>query len=81
MINKMISFGAAAKRSGELAEGKKEAINKAFIARERAIMRAKDRVDMKFDQKKKFEEFKKSLGHNEAPEELKRIAFESTLRK
>ena len=66
---------AIAKREREAA-----AASRAQQAKDRAMQRARDRIQQKWDQNKEYQEFVRSLGDNQAPEELKRIAFEASRR-
>lgn len=79
-INQLIYYGAAAKKAADISKAKeakeKEKANKASLAKEKALKRAQDKINMKYAQNKQYKEFVKSLGDNQAPEMLKRLAFE-----
>lgn len=73
-INQLIGFAAAAKRMGDIAEAKERTAEQ---AKARAMDRARKNIQMRFDQNAEYKKFVQSLGNNQAPEELKRIAFEA----
>lgn len=81
----MLGIAAAAKIKTDVVKEKqaKEAemqarqIQRDMQAKERAMQRMRQRVRSKWDQNAEFKRFKESLGNNQAPEELKRIAFEA----
>lgn len=81
-INQLIAYGAAAKKASDIAKAKMEkkqaAESRAMQAQKKALQSARDKINMKFDQKSGYADFLKSLGNNQAPEELKRIAFEAS---
>lgn len=80
-INQLLAMGAAAKKAGDIADAKE--VREAKIAareeqaRDRAMDRMKKKVQAKWDQNKEYQAFKASLGNNQAPDLLKRIAFEA----
>lgn len=76
-INQLIGFGAAAKRAGDIADAKEA---RAAAATERALSRARSKIQSRYDQKESYKAFLSSLKDNQAPEELKRIAFEEVQR-
>lgn len=78
-INQLLAIGAAAKKAGDIADAKaaREEI-KVQRARERAMQRMRAKAQAKWDQNTEYQRFKESLGkNNQAPEALKRIAFEA----
>lgn len=80
-INQLLAMGAAAKKAGDIADSKAASAEKAAVkeaqARDRAMQRMRAKAQAKWDQNKAYQSFKESLGNNQAPEALKRIAFEA----
>ena len=81
-INQLLAIGAAAKKAGDIADAKAARAEKAAVkeqqARDRAMQRMQQKVQAKWDQNKEYQRFKETLGkNNQAPEALKRIAFEA----
>lgn len=80
-INQLIGIAAAAKTAyGRSVQKEQKAIaqaTKAEQAKQKAMKRAADRINAKYTQNKDYQSFIKSLGNNQAPEELKRIAFDA----
>ena len=81
----MLGIAAAAKIKNDMVKEKKakaaerqaKEVARGMAAKERAMQRMRQRVQAKYDQNSEFKKFKESLGSNQAPEELKRIAFEA----
>lgn len=83
-INQLLGLGAAASRSADIADARAERAlkseNRAIQARDKAIQRAKKEIQAKFDQRKSYQDFMESLKSNQAPDMLKRIAYEEAQR-
>lgn len=71
------SAARMAEKQAKAAEQQARAIAKEQAAKEKAMERMKQKVQAKWDQNKEYQAFKASLGNNQAPEILKRIAFEA----
>ena len=68
----------AEKEQQRAIELRKKAASKEQEAKERALQRARDKIQARYDQNKEYKEFVQSLGDNQAPDELKRLAFEAS---
>ena len=77
-INQLIGLAAAVKKANDVTAQKEAArISREEKARSTALKRAQDRIQAKWAQNKDYQAFLSSLGSNQAPEELKRIAYEA----
>ena len=74
-INQLIGVAAVAKKTHDIS------VAKEMKAREKAMARARTKVKSKYEQSKAYKNFIQGLGSNQAPEELKRIAFEELQRR
>lgn len=84
-INQLLTLGAAAKKATDLTKQNeaKEAVkaSRAEEARIKAMKSAQERIEAKWSQNKDYQAFRESLGvHNQAPEALKRLAYEAQKR-
>lgn len=79
-INQLMGLAAAAKKAEDLTAAKEQRatlkIKREEAAKVAAMQRARDRIESKYNQRSEYQRFLDSLGQNQAPEQLKRIAFE-----
>ena len=77
-INQLLLQGAVAKKASEARDRR---ISREETARKNALTRAQDRIKAKADQNENYKRFLESLDAPNAPEQLKRIAYEEHLRR
>ena len=83
-INQLIGIAAAAKVKNDVmkqkeaaaAEREQRQASREQAAKDRAMQRARDKIEAKFAQNTDYKRFVESLGNNQAPEMLKLIAYE-----
>lgn len=90
-INQLLTLGAAAKRTGEMAEQKAEtaarvqraeqrAVERHEVYMHKALKRAQESIQQKYRQTSDYKKFMNELKNNKAPQSLKEIAFEQKQR-
>lgn len=83
-INQLIGMAAAAKTKVDIikqqearaTEKMQKQASREQAAKDKAMQRARNKINAKYDQNADYKKFVASLGNNQAPDILKRIAYE-----